>query len=100
MYGDLVLIERSGKLETGERILVGDAGKDEAWLRNTLFSNPQIIPIDDIDSSFGPLVPLCTELRTDVGSTAGSIDAVFVNELGRLTLVEASSGRIRRRANR
>jgi hypothetical protein len=59
-------------------------GKDEAWLRDTLFNNPDIIPTNDIDAAFGPLVPLCKELRTD----AGSIDAVFINKLGRLTILE------------
>jgi len=42
-----------------------------------------VFPIDDIDSTFGPLLPLCKELRTD----AGPIDAVFVNNRGRLTIV-------------
>jgi hypothetical protein len=85
MYGNFVLFEDSGKFETGKRVYVGDMkGKDEAWLRDIIFTHPEIIPIDDIDPTFGPLVPLCRELRTD----AGPIDAVFINERGRLTLVE------------
>ena len=59
-------------------------GKNEAWLRDILFDHPEILPIEEIDSTFGPLVPLCKELRTD----AGPIDAVFINERGRLTIVE------------
>jgi hypothetical protein len=85
MYGNFVLVDRLGKLEKGQRVFVGDVkDKNEAWLRDTLFNNPEIIPTDEIDSAFGPLVPLCTELRTD----AGPIDAVFINEHGRLTIVE------------
>ena len=85
MYGDFMLFEEAGKLEKGERVYLGDAkGKNESWLRDTLFENPEIIPVDDIDSTFGPLVPLCKELRTE----AGQIDAVFINERGRLTIVE------------
>src|SRR3984893_11456399 len=85
MYGDFVLFEESGKLEKGERVFLGDVkDKNEAWLRDTLFDNPEIIPTDEIASAFGPLVPLCKELRTD----AGSIDAVFINERGRLTILE------------
>jgi hypothetical protein len=80
-----VLVDRPGKLEKGQRVFLGDVkDKNEAWLRDTLFNNPEIIPTDEIDSAFGPLVPLCTELRTD----AGLIDAVFINEHGRLTIVE------------
>jgi hypothetical protein len=85
MYGNFVLIEKSGRLEKAERVFLGDIkGKDEAWLRDTLFNNPEIIPTDEIDSAFGPLIPLCRELRTD----AGPVDAVFINERGRLTIVE------------
>jgi hypothetical protein len=85
MYGTFVLFDEGGKIEKGKRVYVGDLkGKDEAWLRDTLFSHPEIIPIGDIDPAFGPLVPLCKELRTE----AGTIDAVFINESGRLTIVE------------
>jgi hypothetical protein len=85
MYGNLALFDDAGKFESGERIYLAELkGKDEAWLRNTLFDHPEIIPITEIDPTFGPLVPLCKELRTDVGP----IDAVFINERGRLTIVE------------
>jgi hypothetical protein len=84
-YGDFVLFDDAGKREKGDRVYLGDVkGKDESWLRDVLFENPEIIPVKDIDSTFGPLVPLCKELRTD----AGQIDAVFINPQGRLTLVE------------
>jgi hypothetical protein len=77
VYGNFVLLDESGTVQTGERVYIGDIkGKDEAWLRDTIFAHPNIIPIDDIDSTFGPLVPLCRELR--IG--AGPIDAVFINE--------------------
>jgi hypothetical protein len=85
MYGNFALFDDDGKFESGERIYLTDLeGKNEGWLRDTLFDHPEIIPVDDIDSTFGPLVPLCKELRTEVGS----VDAVFINALGRLTLVE------------
>ena len=85
MYGNFVLFDDAGKLEKGEQVYLGEMkGKNEAWLRDMLFENPEIIPTDDIDSTFGPLVPLCKELRTD----AGQIDALFINERGRLTIVE------------
>ena len=85
MYGRIGLFNGSGKIETGQRVYLGDVKhKDESWLRDTLFDNPEILPIDDIDSAFGPLIPICKELRTD----AGPIDAVFINERGRLTIVE------------
>ena len=45
MYGNFVLLDESGKLQKGERAYLGDVkGKNEAWLRDTLFDNPDIIP--------------------------------------------------------
>lgn len=85
MYGSFVLIERSGKSRKAERILLGaELGRNEAWLRNKLFENSDVIPIDEIDPAFGRVAPLCKELRTEVGS----IDAAFVNEAGLITIVE------------
>ena len=86
MFGEFFLIERDGQEpQRGERLAFGDtADRNEAWLRDTLFQNPQLLPVREIDPAFGPLVPLCTELGTE----AGPLDAAFVNPHGRLTLVE------------
>src|SRR5262249_53397542 len=59
-------------------------GRNEAWLRDTLFKYPELLPWREIDPAYGPLTPLCTELRTD----AGPVDIAFINQFGRLTLVE------------
>ncbi|MBP7914149.1 MAG: hypothetical protein KAZ63_02290 [Vitreoscilla sp.] len=86
MYGDFLIFERDGApSRRAQRLAFGEtSGRDEAWLRDTLLVNPEILPVRDIDPSFGPLVPLCRELRTE----AGPLDVAFVNEFGRLTLVE------------
>lgn len=86
MYGDFILIERNGDVSTSvQRLPDKDtAGRTEAWLRDTLLAHPEIIPVQDIEPSFGPIVPLCKELRT----SAGPIDAAFINQYGKLTLVE------------
>ena len=86
MFGDVFLIERdSSAAVRAERLAFGDtAGRNEAWLRDTLFAHPDLLPVRDIDPSFEPLIPLCTELRTEAGPT----DIAFVNPSGRLTLVE------------
>lgn len=85
MSSKFLLLDEAGTLTRGERVYLGDIkGKNEAWLRNTLFEHPELIPVEEIDPTFGPLVPLCKELRTE----AGPIDAVFINEGGRLTIVE------------
>ncbi|MDX8405523.1 MAG: hypothetical protein R8K50_05155 [Mariprofundus sp.] len=86
MYGDFFLLERDDEPAIrAERLAFGEtSGRNEAWLRDTLFERPELLPIGDIDSSFGPLIPLCTELRTE----AGPLDIAFINPHGQLTLVE------------
>lgn len=86
MFGDFLLIEGpQAEPKTAARLSMGDTGgRNEAWLRDTLFSHPGILPIGDLEPSFGPLIPLCTELRTE----AGPLDIAYINPDGRLTLVE------------
>lgn len=60
-------------------------GYDEAWIRDLAFAHPQALPVQEIDPSFGPLIPICTELDT---RAAGYADALFLNPLGMPTLVE------------
>ena len=61
------------------------SGYDEAWVRDLVFAHPETIPVQEVDPSFGPLVPICTELDT---RAAGYADALFLNHLGMPTLVE------------
>lgn len=86
MFGDFFLVEREGAdAARGERLAFGETnGRNEAWLRDMLFDNPGLLPVKEIDPAYGPLIPLCTELRTE----AGPLDIAFINQFGRLTLVE------------
>ncbi len=86
MFGEFFLVEREGAEPVrGERLAFGETnGRNEAWLRDTLFDHPELLPLKDIDPAYGPLTPLCTELRTE----AGPLDIAFINPFGRLTLVE------------
>ncbi|WP_019593001.1 hypothetical protein [Thioalkalivibrio sp. ALM2T] len=85
-YGNILLRENeNGAFTTARRAPLGFAdGRDEAWLRDLLVGNPDLLPIEEIDASFAPLVSLCTELQTE----AGPVDAAFISSSGRLTLVE------------
>jgi hypothetical protein len=60
-------------------------GYDEGWLQDLIFAHPQAMPINELDPAYGPLIPICKELDT---RAAGYIDALFMNPLGMLTLVE------------
>ncbi|ABM61926.1 hypothetical protein [Halorhodospira halophila] len=85
-YADMLLRheESSGFIKARRAPLGFTDGRDEAWLRDLLADNPDVLPIEEIDPSFAPLAPLCTELETE----AGPVDAAFINPSGRLTLVE------------
>ena len=84
-YGNFVRLEGPHGVEHWSKLPLGDtAGKNEAWLRDMLQSEPGLVPIDDIDPVYGPLLAVCTELKTD----AGPIDNLFINPQGRLTLIE------------
>lgn len=88
-HGVPIVIGADGEAVRPARVSMSATGAggsyDEAWLRDLLLANPGAIPIDQIDSSFGPLVPLCREIDTRL---AGFADLLFVNRLGLLTLIE------------
>jgi hypothetical protein len=58
---------------------------NEAWLQDLIFQFPAVIPLEEIDPSFGPLIPICKELQA---GTAGYADIFFINANGMPTLVE------------
>ena len=57
---------------------------EEDRLQRFIFEHHHALPIDEIEPAFGPLIPVCRELPTDVGP----IDLLFINRTGLLTLVE------------
>ncbi len=88
-YGELIRIDCNDEsTEVLERVPlgagVGQGSVDEATLQKLLFDHPECLPIAAIDPSYGSPVAVCRELSLP----AGSIDALYVNALGRLTLCE------------
>lgn len=67
-----------------ERVAFSDRGYSEDWLQSLLFAQPTLMPINDIEPLFSPLIPLAREMQTNVGP----IDVVFISPTGYLTLVE------------
>ena len=59
-------------------------GISEEHLQFLIFNHPKSLPISEIDPTYEGIVPVCTELKTQ----SGFIDALFVNPLGRIVLVE------------
>jgi hypothetical protein len=73
--------EKSLKLE---RIPLIEKKFQENWLQKLIHENPQILPIDEIESGFAPLISLGREISTSVGY----IDNLYISPNGYLTLVE------------
>ena len=73
-----------GKAAMLQRIAFTDRTFNESWFQQLLMDNPSLLPVDEIEPLFGPLVPLAREMPT----SAGPVDVVYINAEGYLTLVE------------
>lgn len=67
-----------------ERVPLGDRTHSEKWFQELLYANPSLIPIDEIEEVFGPLIPLARELPT----SPGRVDVAYISPSGYITLVE------------
>ena len=67
-----------------ERIPLNEKHFQENWLQKIIHKNPQILPIDDIESGFAHLISLGREISTSVGY----IDNLYISPNGYLTIVE------------
>ncbi len=73
------------KDSTGERLQAVEAHLyNEVWLQELLRRHPEILPVDEIEPVFHPLVPIGREVATE----AGYIDNLFISHRGYLVLVE------------
>jgi hypothetical protein len=65
-----------------ERVPLNENLFQENWLQKLIYNNPQVLPIDDIESGFAPLIPLGREISTSVGP----LDNLYISLNGYLTL--------------
>ena len=91
-YGDLIRLDATDTAAATPEILrsvrlgagVSDGGVDEDTLQRLLFHHPEALPITAIDAAYAGAVPICRELSLP----AGFADALYINDLGRITLAE------------
>ncbi len=57
---------------------------DEEWLQHFIMRHPSVLPVDQIEPVFTPLVPICTELPMN----NKSLDNLLVTPSGDLALIE------------
>lgn len=67
-----------------ERVPLTEKLFQEDWLQKLIFENPQILPVDNLEIGFTPLIPIGREISTSVGF----IDNLFISSDGYLTIVE------------
>ena len=61
------------------------AAYSEDWLQKLLYAHPGALPVQDIDTSFTDLVPVCREMPVP----GGYVDVAYVTRDGRPVIVEA-----------
>ncbi len=80
-----VTIAPGGHAVSLQRVALTDRTIQEGWLQELMFKTPGVLPVEDIDPGFTPLVPVGREIPTAVGP----MDNLYISPQGLLTLVEA-----------
>lgn len=79
------LIVNSGERPTRlRRVPFAEKMFEEGWLQRIIESNPEVLPVTEIEPVFAPLIPIGCEVETAVGV----IDNLFLSPHGYLTIVE------------
>lgn len=78
------IIDQDANLRALQPVGTGTQQFDESWLQQLLFAHPDLLPIADIDSTFGTLIPLAREFPV----SSGYIDVLYATADGQLCLVE------------
>lgn len=89
IYGNLIQLSGDFAARTTWRRVSlatasGESSIDEAALQGVLFRHADILPLGEIDPAYHNSVPVCTEL----GTRAGSADALYLTPTGRIVLAE------------
>ena len=89
MYGNLIQLSGDLTARTNwRRVPIASAGGegaiDEARLQEILVRHAELLPLGEIDPAYHDPVPVCTEL----GTRAGSADALYLTPTGRIILAE------------
>lgn len=74
------IIHANKKAERLRRLDLADKFIGEEYLQDAISRNPQLLPVEEIDPSYAPLLSLGREID--------GIDNLFISPLGRITLVE------------
>jgi len=82
--GNPIVINSDGSRTIPRRIPLNEKKFEEGWLQGLIESNPELLPVAEIEPAFAPLVSIGREVET----SAGYIDNLFLSPQGYLTIVE------------
>ncbi len=78
------ILVNAGSIQKLQRIPFLEKTFPEEWIQQLIQDQPHMLPVDEIESNFGPLIPIGKETPT----AAGYIDNLFISPEGYLTIVE------------
>ena len=78
------IIIKNEKVQKLEKVSLNSKSYNENWIQEICFQNPNILPIEEIEPTFGGMIPICRELSTE----SGSVDLIYINEYGFITIGE------------
>lgn len=84
MQGKPILLDKDLQEFELVRIPLTEKKIQEKWLQSLIDTNPQILPVNEIESFYSPLISIGREIETKVGP----IDNLFISPDGYITLVE------------
>jgi len=83
-YSDPIVVDSHGNTQKLSRVPFDERRLHEGWLQDLLERHPELLPIEDIEPAFAPLISIGRE----IGTAVGPIDNLFINPDGYVTLVE------------
>jgi len=78
-----VIIDNNG-ISTLEKVPLNSKFYNENWIQDICFQSPNLLPVEELEPTFGGMVPICRELSTE----SGYIDLIYVNQYGFITIGE------------
>ena len=56
------VIIKNGNISTMEKISLTSKEYNEKWIQDICFQCPNLLPVEEIEPTFGGMVPICKEL--------------------------------------
>ncbi|MBC8214342.1 MAG: hypothetical protein H8E71_06870 [Candidatus Marinimicrobia bacterium] len=78
------IIIKDKTISTLEKVSLSSKEYNEDWIQDICYRSPNLLPVEEIEPTFAGMIPICRELTIE----SGSIDLVYVNEFGFVTIGE------------